>query len=207
MVASTGQKARLFDLMIEVGDLVREGHRDADEVLRLLQDVKDGKLGVLHGRLRPVGEVQLPARTEPFDPKVFFRTREGLWVWDKFVDRVLSVVNPTEAALEATLQSFDLVLPASDKKIRAELPEGHAFDDAGVFSANLAGMIGRQPNGEQGDLLTSGYANIFYVRGLGDEVFAVDVDWDSHVRGWRVVAGSLGHFRWGAGRRVFSSNC
>lgn len=38
---STAQKARLFDLSNEVMDLVREGHRDPDEVARVLQGIKE----------------------------------------------------------------------------------------------------------------------------------------------------------------------
>ena len=41
MVATTDQKARIFDLLIGVGELVRDGKRDATQVAGVLQTIKD----------------------------------------------------------------------------------------------------------------------------------------------------------------------
>src|SRR3989338_1547236 len=42
--------------------------------------------------LSAMHEVVLPARTDPFTPHAFFKTRRaGLYVWDGFMDRILAV--------------------------------------------------------------------------------------------------------------------
>ncbi len=68
-------------------------------------------------------------------------------------------------------------------------------------------MIQRQPKGEEGYLLSNDYANIFYVRGVGDELFAVCVNWRSHDREWGVYCGPFDNDLWDGGYRAFSSNC
>ena len=60
----------------------------------------------------------------------------------------------------------------------------------------------RQSNG---DLLTNGYANIFYVRDVNGELRAVFVGWGGV--GWSVRAYSVGDpDAWRGGDRVFSRN-
>ena len=63
--------------------------------------------------------------------------------------------------------------------------------------------ITKQPNGENGELLNNGYANIFYVQ-LEDRVVAVDVRWDSGDREWVLHADGLDDGAWLAGGCVFS---
>ena len=59
--------------------------------------------------------------------------------------------------------------------------------------------------GEDGDLLTNGYANIFYVRDAAGELRVVGVRWRGG--GWSVRAVPLSSpGEWGAGGRVFASN-
>ncbi len=41
MAATTDQQARMFSLLIGVGELVRDGKRDAEDVLRILQIIKE----------------------------------------------------------------------------------------------------------------------------------------------------------------------
>ena len=153
--------------------------------------------------LRLYGKVDLPARPDHFDPQAFFKTGRGLYVWDDFVNRILSVARPTETLPQTTFESWSLLKNATDAQIRSELPADHIFEDASTFCAYLASMIG-QPGGAEGSLLNNGYANIFYVRGVAVEVFAVDVRWFAGARGWGVSAVSLGGRQWGAGGRAFS---
>jgi len=177
-------------------------------------DVMDGVLDgtvefsiVARRRLKLLGEVSLPRRSKEFDPHEFFRTRDGLWVSDFFRDHVLSVAKKTKAVRAQKGANFQLEDHSSDKEIRAEFPENHIFEDASAFCAHLAGMIERQWSGTEGDLISNGYANIFYVRGKDNEVFAVIVFWLVVRREWRVGAYRLGDDRWAAGDRAFSSNC
>jgi hypothetical protein len=70
---------------------------------------------------------------------------------------------------------------------------------------HLAELIKKQAKGQEGDLLTNGYANIFYIRGFDGELWAVYCLWDSGAGGWDVDASPVaGPYGWGAGSRVFS---
>ena len=64
--------------------------------------------------------------------------------------------------------------------------------------------ITKQPNGEDGELLNNGYANLFYLQ-LEDRVVVVSVGWYSDVRGWFLIANDLSDFRSNEGRCVFSA--
>ena len=69
----------------------------------------------------------------------------------------------------------------------------------GQFFAAFA----KQPNGEKGALLTSGYANVGYVRDVNGVLWAVDGDWRG--RGWRFGAVPLGNpYGWRDGTRFLS---
>lgn len=62
-----------------------------------------------------------------------------------------------------------------------------------------------QPNGESGDLLNNGWANIFYIRDINGTLRAVDVYWLGD--GWFVFAHSVEDpSEWNADRQVFSRN-
>lgn len=151
--------------------------------------------------LRPAGEITLPA-TQGVDPNQYFQTRKGLYVWQEFSERIVSVATQTELS-EITLQAFNLVKSANDTEIRSELPEDHVFG-AEELCGYLPELLARQPNGEEDDLLTNSYANIFYVRGKSGAVFAVNVGWRSFFRSWDVGAFRLGDVRWDEGNRVVS---
>jgi hypothetical protein len=93
----------------------------------------------------------------------------------------------------------------NDTEVCKELGDNYVFEasEGGVV---IAEMINRQPNGEDGDLVNDGKANIFYVHGKDVEVFAVYVYWHAGVRSWFVHASRLDDYRWNAGYRAFSRN-
>jgi len=69
----------------------------------------------------------------------------------------------------------------------------------------LHNLLRKQGNGEEGDLLTSGYSNIFYTRNTNGVLRAVNVYWGGG--GWNVIAYSVEDpYGWDAGDRVFSRN-
>ncbi len=71
--------------------------------------------------------------------------------------------------------------------------------------AEVFHLMSLQPNGEEGVLLTNGYANIFYVRDLSGVLRVVFVHWSGY--GWRVRAGEVSRpVPWGGGDQVFSRN-
>ncbi len=71
--------------------------------------------------------------------------------------------------------------------------------------AEIYAMMEKQPNGEAGALLNTGWANIFYVRDINGTLRAVGVSWRG--LGWDVGAYSVGNpDEWNDGHRVFSRN-
>lgn len=69
--------------------------------------------------------------------------------------------------------------------------------------AVIADLMTKQAHGEEGTLITNGYANIFYVRNVNGVLCAVNVRW--YGGGWYVYAYSVSNpSEWRAGRRVFS---
>jgi hypothetical protein len=93
-----------------------------------------------------------------------------------------------------------LIKDSRDDGIRAELREHHLTDTAAIYE-----MMARQPNGEKGDLLTSGYANVFYAVDVNGNVRAVHVGWSSD--GWDVNTDPVGNpYSWSGGDWVLSRN-
>lgn len=138
---------------------------------------------------------------ESHDPQAFYQTRKGLYVWPEFKSRVLSSAKPVSNLSALSLNSYELTENMYDKDIKAELPAGHVFEDPSELCARIEQMISKQPNGEEGDLLNNGYANLFDLPG-----YVVDVHWDGDYREWYVYAWELDDDRWHAGCRVFSRN-
>lgn len=69
--------------------------------------------------------------------------------------------------------------------------------------AYLYELLTKQPNGEDGVLLTNGCANIFYIRGADDVLWAVSAYWRSG--GWYVYANSVEDpDGWFVGNVIFS---
>ena len=140
-------------------------------------------------------EVSVASLTKRFVPDEFFTTRPGLYLYND-MQRVLKGARVVQSAGAVVLRSFDLTQDAYDRDIKAELPEHHE-----VELWQVANLIEAQMKGEDGPLLTNGYANIFYVAGC-----AVSVHWSAGYRKWRVRGWRLDDGGWRAGFRVFSRN-
>lgn len=149
--------------------------------------------------LVPVNTIELGI-VETHDPDSFYRERSGLWVSDEFRRLVVTKAKRLENLDPAALRSYDLAKNAYDREITPELGENYIFDES-ELCARIAQMISKQPNGEAGDLLVNGYANLFYVAGC-----VVNVLWDADYRKWNVYAWGLDDDTWVAGDRAFSSN-
>lgn len=178
---------RLFKLWATVAKLVLDGKRDAERVAQALQAIVDEKL---------------------FNPSDYFVIRPGLWVSDAFRKYILAAAKSATAPT-AKLEKYELPRYMSNAEIRAELGDGHVFEDASVFSATLAKMIDAQWDGKAGALLNNSHTNVFYVRGRNEkgesEVFAVRAYWDAVSQKWDVDAGRLDADLWFAGHRAFSA--
>ena len=105
-----------------------------------------------------------------------------------------------EPTVEITLRYAKLTMASRDGPIMAELGENKETTLAQIYA-----LMERQPNGEQGVLLTNRWANIFYVCDANGDLRAVDVYWG--VDGWYINARSVAGPRgWGGMDRVFSRN-
>lgn len=149
-----------------------------------------------------VATATVPAIATPLDPNEAFQNHQGLYVYGDFREYVLPALKSISSVPEAQFTLSSLALNASDLAIRNAIPKNHLAEWYHILS-----FISQQPNGEKGVLLTNGYANIFYMLGVGGQVFAVRVHWHSGNREWNVRAWGLdGNGRWGAGSLVFSCN-
>lgn len=134
--------------------------------------------------------------TKGFDPKEFFKTGDGLYVYSDFKERILEKAETIKSAKTLNLSSFDLIASASDEKIENSLPKKHIFSETDVCAV-IAGLIKKQSKGEEGVLRNNGYANLFYTPS-----FVVGVGWsDSR---WGVDTWFRDGGGWAGGMRVFS---
>lgn len=128
-----------------------------------------------------------------FNPHTYFKTRGGLYIWGTFNEHILSMQDgPMQHRGYEGMTSVVLARNMSDQEIIDELLDG--VDEVRAHAVTLdqiAAKIDLQPNGEAGDLMNNGYANIFYVL-VKEVLFAVHVHWRSDNREWDVDGWHLG---------------
>ena len=135
----------------------------------------------------------------PIEPKKFFVNRKGLYVWSGFTEKIIERGKATKIEKGShAIESLDLVTSATDEQIELSLDNKNVFSESDA-AALIAEMIARQPNGEDGELLTSGDVNLFYTPAC-----VVYVLWRAGGGEWRVFAWDRDDNWWRAGRRVFS---
>lgn len=166
------------------------------------ESLKSNALSLVQPLLEAIGTVAIPARTERFVAGDRFvlnygpKAKPGVrisYLGDQFKAWLLRKTE--EPAAETMLRYSKLVKPSVDGPILAELG-----DKAETTLAQIWALMELQSNGEEGVLLTNGWANIFYVNGR-----AVDVYW--HGDGWRVGAYPVSDpYEWSGESRVFSRN-
>ena len=116
-------------------------------------------------------------------------------------DRVFLKKNQP-AAPACRMTRYHLAKDLLDDPIRKALGEGHEGSLGYLFD-----QIELQSQGQEGDLLTSGYANVLYVFDDEGKPWAVGAGWVSVSRFWRVEASPAGiPYGWGKGDRFFSCN-
>ncbi len=142
-----------------------------------------------------------------FDPaKKFVKgTQDGVkigWVGDNL--KGILKRHKKISVSKANLRCHKLKEPSVDG------PIVKALGGRELISTNFAHMwemMKKQGNGEEGDLLVNGYANIFYIPDPEDEavIWAVRCSWNAVLGGWYVVAFSItSPYGWFADYRVFS---
>ena len=132
----------------------------------------------------------------PLDAKEYFQDRKGLYVYSSFKDKVLGKIESAHGKSEYKIESLDLLRDATDEQIELSLGNKNTFEAFEVADL-ISALIEKQKNGEDGLLLTNGYANLFYTPAC-----VVDVRW--YGSGWDVDAYDRDDYGWVAGYRVFS---
>lgn len=146
--------------------------------------------------LKPVKSPVTVTTTEKSDPKAYFTTREGLYVWENFKDRIVAKAKPVKKDTEYAVQAYDLKESATDAVIENNLPTNRLFTPS-ELCALIPVLIAQQAKGQKGALVNTGYANLFYTKD-----FVVLVVWNDSA--WHVGAWRRDDSRWHAGDRVFS---
>lgn len=116
---------------------------------------------------------------------------------DNFNKHFLPKVEENVSAAE--LRVHKLLRDSKDLGIRTEIGE----EKEETQLAYLHQCLKLQGNGEEGVLLTNGWANIFYIRDVEGNLWAVDAYW--YVGGWDLNAFSVEYpLAWYADHQVFS---
>lgn len=145
--------------------------------------------------LKSVKENMVVEVPKGYQPKEFLKDREGLYVWNSFIDNILE--NTTSTVQKSfKISSFSLKKSATDEEIEDGLPKKHLFSETEVC-AIIAGLIEKQPKGEDGPLQNNGYWNLFYTKSR-----VVGVYWDGDR--WLVRDWYRDDDAWHEDKRVFS---
>jgi hypothetical protein len=149
--------------------------------------------------LKVIDTVVVPAMSAPFVARDKFVVGDTIfWLSSNFQGWFFNKVE--ESVLEKSLRYSRLLRHSVDGSILAELG-----DTAESMLDQVYSLIECQPNGEEGVLLTNGWANIFYVRDANGELRAVSVR--RYDDGWNVDARSVeASFAWFGDSHVLSRN-
>ncbi|HRY62722.1 MAG TPA: hypothetical protein P5056_03055 [Candidatus Paceibacterota bacterium] len=143
----------------------------------------------------------VPELIEPFVTKDHFNSVEGIWTGSDFNKEFRGMSVAPRKGYELTVRT--LSMPANDGEILKELGDPDGLK-AEIDLYTLHQLIVMQKSGRRG-LLTTDYANIFYLRNNEGQLRAVSVSRDDGE--WSVSVYSVSSpVRWSGGRRVFSRN-
>ncbi len=145
--------------------LIKE--ESADQVIRETKIVK------------PDGSITFPERNTLIDPNEFF-SRSGIYLYGSFRERILPVLKPVASTPRRTYGIGRLKKNAYDREVRPDLPKRHLGN-----WEDIASLIEMYPNGKEGYYL-------FYLEGVGGEVFAVSSGTPTTASGSSTTGGSAG---------------
>ncbi|MEK7609666.1 MAG: hypothetical protein AAB470_00905 [Patescibacteria group bacterium] len=179
---------------------IKNGH---DTVALFVSAVKNRARIIINKLLEFVTQVRVDAVKQFITADRFKagQTIDGVKYHSSFGDNFnLHFLPKIEGDVQAVdLQVHKLLQNSKDLGIRTEIGE----DKEETKLAHLHHLLTLQGNGEKGVLLTNGYANIFYIRGIDGNLWAVHARW--YDGGWYLGADSVGcSDGWDAGRQVFS---
>ena len=212
----------MSDLMLDVdqaGELkaaFRRGNWTNAQIKRFCQDdfstqvreVIEGNATIVRSPLlQLVGSITCAPTAFPFSVSEHFVCGTGpdtevkvSYLGDKF--RAWFLAKTEEPKGETVLRYATLRKSSVDAPIITELG---GEEKAETSLCEMFFLMEQQKHGEDGILLTNGYANIFYIKDQTGVLRTVSVYWDDG--GWGVDAGSTEDpITWYDGRQVFSRN-
>ena len=176
---------------------------------------KENALALLHDEIKIVrtkilehiGIVKIPATSQKFVAKDHFKLKKDGGICSWFGSNFQTWFLEGESKIEEPIEEQELGF----HKLTKNSVDGPIIEELGgkakaeTTLQEVFALISKQPKGEEGDLLTDGYANIFYVRDKENALRAVGVYWRDD--GWLVYAYSVEDpGGWHAGYQVFSRN-
>jgi len=186
----------LFELWKLIVEAVRTRGGGDDHFRNLLSP----QGGQIVGRIADL-IVEGGSATKPFSAAANFFGRAKVMISHRENQFTAWFQNLVESSpLQGELKPFTFPKAMNDNEILAKL----GGEQAAIASlAQVWQLLERQSAGEDGVLLTNGYANLFYVRDSKGKPRVVNVNWNDD--GWNVNANSLDDNRWNDGNRVFSA--
>lgn len=125
------------------------------------------------------------------------------FIGDNFKSAFLANGGKVETSIfDSKLRPYRLKKASVDGPIISDLG---GEEKAETTLAEMYALMKAQGRGQQGVLLTNGYANIFYIRDAKGTLWAVYCYWDSGYQDWDVIANPVTYpSTWDAEDRVFS---
>ncbi|TSC52510.1 MAG: hypothetical protein LiPW41_280 [Parcubacteria group bacterium LiPW_41] len=166
------------------------------EVIDAVAELLVGKTDDLKLKFLMVIKESISITTSAFSKSLFTTsTNPKYYIWENFQKWILNKASDFIPEFKGTVKSLKLTKSMKDSEILAEIGESNIFsiDEAcAIFKA----LTERQPNGEAGDLINNGYANIIYVRLDEKTVVPARVRWNFDNREWRLIARSFDDYSW-----------
>ncbi|HCP08387.1 MAG TPA: hypothetical protein DIT25_01140 [Candidatus Moranbacteria bacterium] len=187
---------KVYDLLEKEAKLFGDGEW-GDEFKKFLRREKCWT----HSLLESIGDVKISATLDLTvrDHVVNIREKRNLYTGDNFEKWFFGKkIKP----ISEFVQYYKLRKGSVDDSILAELG-GEAKAETSL--GELFALMEMQVNGENGALLTNGYANIFYIKDVDGVLRAVNCLWNGD--GWNLSAYEVDYpDEWSAGSQVFSRN-
>lgn len=214
LVNGLGQTPNREELQIVLGNadvmaaLNEAGRTILGPALTSARSTATPSVAAVTNLLELIKRVQLPA-VEAFSAKRCFVTRntpDGVklgWVGDNFTRVFLNGAGHNEIDVPASERRIHRLRKWSkDEPIVKELGGEQVAE---THLAHMWEMMKRQGQGQQGDLLVNGYANIFYIRASDGTLWTVYCYWNAYYGRWRVGAAPITlPLEWSGGFQVVS---
>jgi hypothetical protein len=156
--------------------------------------------------LESLGIIDIAPVNETNRDKFFTTGHNGtakMWLSDNFKSIFLPLVSKTINYAGGKLEKLKLTKNRNDFQIRDERGD-IIIQTADAIAGQIISMISKQPNGEAGELLNNGYANLLYYLDGEGRLCYVRVWWRAGDREWSCDAFVALSNEWREGLLAFS---